>query len=469
MACSNLYETLVALLCRNAVPDGAPVPPQSAASAAGNIDGFAGSSSASSTSDVGDATALGGSGVGEPLASWLRSAQLLGHRPREDDSDDELDIFARYETYAASASSSATVEGANPAPPPHVSPALRLKPAHPLNSLHTLSLEGVLAVLGGMADRARAATRSALSHQFYSSFDQTSDAASNAVEGTGETAATSSHVAPLTISRYDSTESGDVSGSGSAASSSGLMLPVGAPAEPLADLSPSPTGSVESPIVVPTPSPHATGGAEIRDAAAGVAAAASSAAFHGAGAASVPHGRRSSDVGASSSHHHPHHHSHHHHHHHYASTDSSAAMQVSHDHAAAAILRQRKQLKKRLALAAAKFNSDVKGFIPYAQDLGLLPAPATPASVAKFLRDTPGLDRAAVGLYISEPEDAKHAFNTAVRAEYVASFDFTGQRLDEALRTFLESFRLPGEAQKIERLMQVRLRLHGILGLPARQ
>ena len=34
------------------------------------------------------------------------------------------------------------------------------------------------------------------------------------------------------------------------------------------------------------------------------------------------------------------------------------------------------------------------------------------------------------------------------------SADFAGLRLDAALRVFLESFRLPGEAQKIERLMQ---------------
>jgi Sec7-like guanine-nucleotide exchange factor len=40
-----------------------------------------------------------------------------------------------------------------------------------------------------------------------------------------------------------------------------------------------------------------------------------------------------------------------------------------------------------------------------------------------------------------------------VRKEFVNTFDFTGKRIDDALRSFLESFRLPGEAQKIERLM----------------
>ena len=39
-------------------------------------------------------------------------------------------------------------------------------------------------------------------------------------------------------------------------------------------------------------------------------------------------------------------------------------------------------------------------------------------------------------------------------AAFVADFDFSGASLDEALRAFLQSFRLPGEAQKIDRMME---------------
>jgi golgi-specific brefeldin A-resistance guanine nucleotide exchange factor 1 len=81
---------------------------------------------------------------------------------------------------------------------------------------------------------------------------------------------------------------------------------------------------------------------------------------------------------------------------------------------AAEVLRQRKQLKRRLALAAQRFNSDTKHWIEYAQELGLLPTPADAPSVARFLRDCPGLDRTMIGAFISEPDDAKHAFNTCV-------------------------------------------------------
>jgi hypothetical protein len=137
-----------------------------------------------------------------------------------------------------------------------------------------------------------------------------------------------------------------------------------------------------------------------------------------------------------------------------AAAAAAAAVPEAAREESAAVLRARRQLKRRMALAAARFYSDQKRWIEGVQELELLPTPADAPSVAHFLRTCPGLDKTLVGLYISEPEDAKHAFNTAVRDAYVRSFDFRGLPLDVALRVFLESFRLPGEAQKIGRLMQ---------------
>ncbi|CEG00507.1 SEC7-like, alpha orthogonal bundle [Ostreococcus tauri] len=42
----------------------------------------------------------------------------------------------------------------------------------------------------------------------------------------------------------------------------------------------------------------------------------------------------------------------------------------------------------------------------------------------------------------------------AVMRAYVHGFDFTGAHIDDAMRAFLSGFRLPGEAQKIDRLME---------------
>ena len=37
---------------------------------------------------------------------------------------------------------------------------------------------------------------------------------------------------------------------------------------------------------------------------------------------------------------------------------------------------------------------------------------------------------------------------------YVDQMDFTGQPFEEAIRVYLKGFRLPGEAQKIDRMME---------------
>ncbi len=121
-------------------------------------------------------------------------------------------------------------------------------------------------------------------------------------------------------------------------------------------------------------------------------------------------------------------------------------------------LRERKALKRKMQLAAARFNGDSNPsksrWIPYVQELGLLPDPVSPSDVARFLRECSGLDLALVGDYLSEPPEEKYKLNTAVREMYIQGFDFTDMRVDEALRVFLEEFRLPGESQKIERLME---------------
>jgi brefeldin A-resistance guanine nucleotide exchange factor 1 len=44
--------------------------------------------------------------------------------------------------------------------------------------------------------------------------------------------------------------------------------------------------------------------------------------------------------------------------------------------------------------------------------------------------------------------------NTEILRSFVESFPFEGARLDEALRMFLESFRLPGEAAEISKIIQ---------------
>lgn len=55
-----------------------------------------------------------------------------------------------------------------------------------------------------------------------------------------------------------------------------------------------------------------------------------------------------------------------------------------------------------------------------------------------------------VGEFISEYEE----YNQRILSEFVAYCDFSGLDFDDALRYFLSKFRLPGEAQKIDRIME---------------
>lgn len=74
----------------------------------------------------------------------------------------------------------------------------------------------------------------------------------------------------------------------------------------------------------------------------------------------------------------------------------------------------------------------------------------SPEEVAQFLKNTSGLNEAMIGDYLGEREE----FSLKVMHAYVDSFNFGGMDFGEAIRFFLRGFRLPGEAQKIDRIME---------------
>jgi len=104
--------------------------------------------------------------------------------------------------------------------------------------------------------------------------------------------------------------------------------------------------------------------------------------------------------------------------------------------------------QKNLAMAKKKFNMDHKKGIEFLIQQDLLKE--TSEAVAQFLYKEEGLNKTAIGDYLGE----KHDFNEAVLKSFVELHDFTDLILVEALRQFLWSFRLPGEAQKIDRMME---------------
>lgn len=113
-------------------------------------------------------------------------------------------------------------------------------------------------------------------------------------------------------------------------------------------------------------------------------------------------------------------------------------------------LRQMKYIKRQLMAGADHFNCDPKKGLGFLQGTHLLPEKLDAQSVACFLRYTAGLDKNLVGDFLGNHEE----FCVQVLNEFAQTFDFKGMSMDTALRIFLETFRLPGEAQKIQRVLE---------------
>ncbi|KAF7831044.1 ARF guanine-nucleotide exchange factor GNOM-like [Senna tora] len=111
---------------------------------------------------------------------------------------------------------------------------------------------------------------------------------------------------------------------------------------------------------------------------------------------------------------------------------------------------RRKYFKRRLMIGADHFNRDPKKGLEFLQGTHLLPDKLDPQSVACFLRYTAGLDKNIIGDYLGNHDK----FCVEVLYEFARTFDFQDMTLDTALRLFLETFRLPGESQKIQRVLE---------------
>jgi hypothetical protein len=110
--------------------------------------------------------------------------------------------------------------------------------------------------------------------------------------------------------------------------------------------------------------------------------------------------------------------------------------------------RSKRQQKDRLLLHGVKqFNLDpVKG-LNLLEERGFLEM--TPASVAQFLFRQERLSKKQIGTYLGGHKD----FNKEVLGIFVGLHQFSHLLLVQALRQFLWSFRLPGEAMQIDRVM----------------
>ncbi|KAH8108152.1 Sec7-domain-containing protein [Cristinia sonorae] len=112
-------------------------------------------------------------------------------------------------------------------------------------------------------------------------------------------------------------------------------------------------------------------------------------------------------------------------------------------------LSQTKSQKQLVLTAAARFNTKPKTGISFLEENKLIyndPNESKAHSLAVFLKSSTRLDKRLLGDFISKPD------NLDLLKAFMGLFDFKNVSIADALRDLLETFRLPGEAQQIDRI-----------------
>lgn len=111
-------------------------------------------------------------------------------------------------------------------------------------------------------------------------------------------------------------------------------------------------------------------------------------------------------------------------------------------------LENEKQRKTMLMDGVKKFNFKPKRGIEYLVQNGFIRS-RKPQDIARFLLTNEHLSKAMIGEYLGEGDEE----NVAIMHAFVDMLDFSGILFTDALRMYLQTFRLPGESQKIDRFM----------------
>ncbi|KAG2729601.1 hypothetical protein I3843_01G253200 [Carya illinoinensis] len=127
---------------------------------------------------------------------------------------------------------------------------------------------------------------------------------------------------------------------------------------------------------------------------------------------------------------------------------SDSHSEASSDASDVLTIEQRRAYKLELQEGISLFNRKPKKGIEFL--INASKVANSPEGIASFLRNASGLNKTLIGDYLGEREELP----LKVMHSYVDSFEFQGMEFDEAIRAFLQGFRLPGEAQKIDRIME---------------
>lgn len=109
-----------------------------------------------------------------------------------------------------------------------------------------------------------------------------------------------------------------------------------------------------------------------------------------------------------------------------------------------------KEQKKSFVRCTDIFNENPKAGVAALAEKKFIVDPSDVHELAAFFfNKSTRLNKKVLGEYLAKPS------NVDLLKEFMHLFDFTGLRVDEALRLLLKSFRLPGESQQIERIVEL--------------
>lgn len=109
----------------------------------------------------------------------------------------------------------------------------------------------------------------------------------------------------------------------------------------------------------------------------------------------------------------------------------------------------KKQKKKEFITATTIFNKKPKDGLKMLEEKGFIKSTTDIHELASFFYERSSrLNKKVLGEFLAKPS------NLELLKEFYSLFDFHGLRVDEALRILLKTFRLPGESQQIERIVE---------------
>jgi len=127
---------------------------------------------------------------------------------------------------------------------------------------------------------------------------------------------------------------------------------------------------------------------------------------------------------------------------------------IAEKHSLVQIYDSKKKRREDEARVTLRFNQKPSAGIKFASQIGLIDG-EDPADVAQFLLSNKDIfDKTQIGEFLGREPQHNNGFALKVLHEYVNQLDFGGLAFDDAIRFFLSGFRLPGEAQKIDRIME---------------